>query len=243
MLNAFEADLIKIKKSRIFTICTMIVLFVPVFIILKELFLTRPPSDYMDWLMGGRMLNSIIHPTMSGLIITYLIQREYQDQTIINVLAAPIPRKVFILSKLFVWFAWYVVVLFATEAIYIAGCCLIYTDMFDLNGIKAFIRYFTNSGILGFVASIPVLWVAVKQKKMFYPSILVMMGFIVIQSAGIQTSADMIPIASIIPWSAVSVVSIFDIQAKYKIICMASILTSGILGLMLSWLSFDKQDQ
>lgn len=243
MVNVFKAELMKAKKSRIFIVSALIVLLVPIFIVLKDLFLTRPPEHFMDWMKNGLMLNGIVLPIMSGFIITFLIQREYQDYTIINVLTAPVSKQAFITSKLFIWFLWYAIVLFAVETINIFGYFLIYRSAFELDGIKLFIECFTKSGLLSFVASLPLLWIAVKQRKMFYPTIILALGFTVIQLAGVNTSMEMIPFASAVPWSAVSIVSISEVQAQYKVICMASILISGVLGLLLSCFTFNRQDQ
>lgn len=243
MLNAFAAELMKAKKNKIFVVGTMTVVLVPILIILKDLFLVPPPREYTDWMISGCMLNGAILPLMSGFIITFLIQREYQEQTIINVLTAPVPRKNFILSKLLVWFLWYVIILFAVVAIYVAGYYVIYPDVFHGDGIQLFIKYFAKNGLFSFIASFPLLWVAIKQKKMFYPAILATIGFDVIQLAGINISIGTLPFASAIPWSAVSIVSMFEVQAQYKVVCMVSILMSGILGLLCSIVAFKKQDQ
>lgn len=243
LLNAVIAELMKSKKNKIFLVGSMIVVLLPIIIILKDFFLVPPPSDHIDWMISNCMLNGAILPLMSGFIITFLIQREYQEQTIINVLSAPVSRKTFIISKLLVWLLWYVVISFAVEVIYIVGYYLIYPDFFDADGIKLFVKYLTKNGLFSFIASLPLLWVAVKQRKMFYPSIIVAMGFTVIQLAGVNTSMEMLPFASAVPWSAVSIISMFDVQAPYMIICIASILVIGILGLLLSCISFSKQDQ
>lgn len=243
MLNTIEAELMKIKKSKIFVISTLIILSVPIFLIVKDLFFTRVPNNYKEWFMTGRMLNSIILPIMSGFIITVLVQREYQDRTIINVLTAPVSRKMFIISKLFVWLLWYVVVLIAVEVLNIIGCFLLYPDSFNLGGVQLLIKYFTKSGLFSFITSLPVLWVAIKQRNLYYPSILTAMVFTVIQMLGLNISMEMLPLASIVPWSAVSIISVYEIPLGYQIVCMISILAMGFLGLGLSIFSLKKQDQ
>ena len=149
----------------------------------------------------------------------------------------------FIISKLFVWFLWYVVVLMAVEVLNIIGCFLLYPDSFNLGGVQLLIKYFTKSGLFSFITSLPVLWVAIKQRNLYYPSILTAMVFTVIQVLGLNISMEMLPLASIVPWSAVSIISIYEIPLGYQIVCMISILAMGFLGLGLSIFSLKKQDQ
>ena len=241
MLNIVSAELMKMKKSKIFIIGTIIVLAMPVFLIIKDF--AEPPAEYMNWLYSCFTLNGIVLPIISGFIITILIQREYQDQTIINVLTSPVSRMSFIISKFIAWFLWYAITLLSVVGISILGYYLIYTKTFNIDGIKIFIEYLLKSGLLGFIASLPLFWVAIKQRESFYPSILLALAFAAIQTAGLNISIEMLPLASVVPWSAVTIFSIFDVPSQYKVTCIISILSSGILGFLLSCYTFSKQDQ
>jgi ABC-type transport system involved in multi-copper enzyme maturation permease subunit len=245
LLNIISAEFSKFIKSKLFILGTIIVLSVPVFIIIKDLFFVPQTADYInyiDWLMSGLSLNGIILPIISGFIITVLIQREYQDKTIVNVLTSPVSRNCFILSKVLVWFVWYAVTLLAVVAIYILGFYLIFTETFDSDGAKTFIEYFSKFGFLSYISFLPLLWVIVKQRMIFYPSIMLALLLAAIQMAGFHTSAEMLLLASIVPWTAVTILS-FGVPMPYQIICIISILGSGVLGLFFSCYSFNKQDQ
>ena len=245
MLNIVYAELMKTKKSKIFTISTLIALVVPVFLIIHGAILeplTAQYTHYTDWFMTGLMFSGTVLPIMSGFVISILIQREYQDHTVINVLTAPVSRISFIVSKLMIWFLWYAVTLFAIIAIFVLGYYLVYTETFYFNGVKLLVELFTKFGLLSFVASFPLLWIAIKQRKVFYPSILLALFFTAIQIAAFQTSAGLLPLASIVPWSAVAIVSM-SAPMPYSAICIASIVVTGLLGLLLSCYTFNKQDQ
>lgn len=240
MLNVISAEWMKMRKNKIFLVCSLVVLLSAIVIVIKDLFFVDAPTNYTDWLLGSAMVTALFLPIMSGFIITFLVQREYEDKTIINVLTAPTYRIVFLFSKLMIWFLWYIVILIATEGIYIVGGVLIFSGEFGFEGVKILTQIFTKYGLLNFIASFSLLWVAIRQKKIFYPSVMVALVY-----TGIGLSALNMPlkIASIIPWSAVSVLSFFDAPAPYSMIGMVSILLMGSLGLFLAYVSFEKQDQ
>jgi len=222
---------------------TIIVLVLPIFIIIKDLFLSSPPDTYAEWILGICVVNFISLPIISGFIITCLVQREYQEHTIVNMLTAPVSRNTFVLTKLVIWFIWYLIMLVLVEAIVILGYWIIYPTSFDTDGIKMIIQILTIFGLSNFIASIHLLWITIIQKKLFYPSILGAMGFTVILIAGANTSLEMMMLASIVPWSASSVISIGEPSTLYLIISISSIVISGALGLLLSLYSFMRQDQ
>jgi len=94
-----------------------------------------------------------------------------------------------------------------------------------------------------FLASLPLLWVAVKQRRVFHSTVLTALGFLVIQLVGINATESMLPILSIVPWSAVIVISFFEMPPVYTVLGVASIIATGILGLAISCYLFKKQDQ
>lgn len=243
MLNTICAELMKMRKSRIFLAGTCLVLLVPLLIIIKDLLLAVPPANPVEWLNSIRMITSLLLPVIGSFILTFLIQREYQELTIINVLTAPLSRTAFLFAKVVVWLLWHSVVLCFMEVICLIGYFLIYPNAFHWASCLQFIRTMTINGIFSFIASLPFVWIAVKQKKIFYPSILTALVFAAIQAAGANTSAPMLPVASAVPWSAVSLVSMYELPAKYQIRSIASILLVGTGSLLLACITFHKQDQ
>ena len=78
---------------------------------------------------------------------------------------------------------------------------------------------------------------------MFYPAIVVAIGFTGVLFGGFNISMEMILPASIVPWTAVSLVTIYQVENPYFIIGIISIAITGIFGLFLALWSIYKKDQ
>lgn len=65
----------------------------------------------------------------------------------------------------------------AIEAVTLLGSKFIYPDEFSIDFAKALITMFTKFGLLSFITFVPLLWVTILQKKLFYPSVLVAIAF------------------------------------------------------------------
>lgn len=76
-----------------------------------------------------------------------------------------------------------------------------------------------------------------------YPAILVAIGFTGILIGGASISMEMILPASMIPWTAVSLVALYQVQSPYCVIGIFSISLTGVIGLLLALREIYKQDQ
>lgn len=221
---------------------TIISILVPVFIIIKDKFLSTPPDEMMDWVMTCCLLDFLILSALSGFIITNLVQKEYQAGTLTNILSTAVSRASFIFAKLAVWFLWYVILLAYTEIVTVIGSRLIYPSQFNVQFAKIVFVMFTKFGLLTFITLIPLLWITILQKKLFYPAVLAGIGFTGILLGGFTISMDMILPASIVPWTAVSLVAVYQVESPYLVIGLISIALTGIVGLFLALQSIYKQD-
>ena len=200
------------------------------------------PED-MDWIYTMVLMNSLVLSVMSGFYITFLMQREYQDHTLINILTAPVSRASFIVAKLLIWAIWYLLTVCLVAIVIIIGYRLLYPASFDWSGVKMALQFLAkNSGFI-FVASIPVLWVTILQRTLFYPSMLVTLIFTVIAMAGTQTSMSMLKLAIAVPWSAASIASLMSVSSIYFWVAVISVFLCGIIGIVLAIYSFVRQDQ
>lgn len=243
MCNGIRAEILKIRHDRTSLICSAIALCVPLLLIIKERYI---PSldDYFSWLMTTNSLYIWIFSVMSSLFITFLIQREYQDRTIINTLTAYPSRSSFIISKLSAWALWYAITWIVALIIICIGYRILYPDEFGAAGIKLTIELLAKSGVLSFLAFTPLLWVAIKQRTSFYPSVLMGLLFTAIMMAGSQASGNMILVACLIPWSAVSIASLIpDMTNGYFIVSGISIVLCAVIGIFLAIYAFSRQDQ
>lgn len=242
MLNILKAEFLKLKKDAMFYTGTLISVFVPIFVILKDTFLSRPPDEMLAWVMNCCLIDFFILSVLSGFIITNLVQKEYQSGTFLNILTSAVSRAAFVLAKLAVWFLWYLVLLAYVEVVTIFGCRLLYPAQFHREFAKTVIIMFTKFGLLSFATFLPLLWVAILQRTLFYPAILVTLGFTGILLGGFQISEKMLLPASIAPWTAVSLAAIHPVECPYRIIGIISIAATGIIGLFLALRSIYRQD-
>lgn len=243
MLNILKAEFLKLKKDTMFFTGTIITILVPVFMIFKDKFLSAPPDQIMDWIMTCCLIDFLILSVLSGFIITNLVQKEYQSGTLINILSSTVSRASFVFSKLAVWFLWYVILLAYIELVTVLGSSLIYPGQFHTGIVKMVFVMFTKFGLLTFITLVPLLWVTILQKKLFYPAILTAIGFTGILLGGFNISAEMMMPASFVPWTAVSLVAVYQVESPYIIIGTLSIALTGIVGLGLALRSIYKQDQ
>lgn len=243
MLNILKSEFLKLKKDSMFFTGTIISLLIPVLLIIKDQFLSVPPSDISEWVMTCCLINFLVLPALSGFIITNLVQKEYQSGTLTNILSAAVSRASFVFAKLAVWFLWYVLLLVYIEIMTVLGGRLLYPAQFSSDAAKMIIAMFTKFGLLTFVTLLPLLWVTILQRKLFYPSILVTIVFTGILVSGFNISAGMILPASIIPWTAVSLTAVYKTESLYTGIGIISIVLTGIGGLFLALRSIYKQDQ
>lgn len=243
MLNILKSEFLKLKKDAMFFTGTIICMAVPVLLIIKDKFLSAAPSEIMDWVMTCCLIDFLILSALSGFIITNLVQKEYQSGTLTNIFSAAVPRASFVFAKLIVWFLWYALLLIYIEIITVLGSNLLYPAQFNSGAAKLILIMFTKFGLLTFITLLPLLWVTILQKKLFYPAILVTIGFTGILTGGFNISAQMLLPASIIPWTAVSLAAVYNVEGVYSIIGMISIVITGIIGLFLAIRAIYKQDQ
>ncbi|MBD3108421.1 ABC transporter permease [Bacillus sp. AGMB 02131] len=242
MIDILQAEFLKQKKSTFALLCTIMVLSVQIVLIAKDMMIGSVPDD-TEWIYTLILMNSLILSIMSGFFITFLMQREYQDRTLINILNAPVSRVSFIVAKLLVWAMWYIITACLVAVVIVIGYRLVYPASFGWSGVQLiFLLVAKNSGFL-FVASLPVLWITVLQRTLFYPSLLVTFIFTVIAIAGTQTSMGMLKLAIAVPWSAASIASLMSASSIYFWIAVLSVFLSGIIGTVLTIYSFVRQDQ
>lgn len=240
MLNVISAEWMKLKRNRIFAVCTLLTFLASAFMVFKDLVIAEnPPENYQIWLMSVYVVVGSLLSIMSGFIITFLLQREYEDRTINNMLTAPTSRLRFLLGKVAIWFIWYVGTLVGVILIYTIGGWLIYPDTFGLTGTKILVITLLKYCLLGFIAAMPLLTVSVMQRKLFYPTIMLALAF-----TGIEMFAMNMPfkLARVIPWSAVVVQSIVELPLADDVLTLGIIFLTGIIGLVTAYLLLKKQD-
>jgi bacitracin transport system permease protein len=235
----------KFRKSKIAILGFLFALIMPIYAVVQgSINQIAYTMDFMRWVINGMISMVMMLSIISGIVITVLVQREYQDNALVNVLTSPVSRKRFIFAKLTAWFLWYIFALVGIIVVYVFGSRFIFTEIFSLDRTTTIIQYFGVQGLLGFIAFIPLLLVTIIQRKIFYPSIIltIILALVMLEGGDIAAGGERFSLANIIPWQAVTIIS-YGVSMPYKAIGLASIFTSGIIGLALSLYTFSKQDQ
>lgn len=238
LLNVILSDLYKNKKNKIIYICALCVIMFDLWYAFRYVLFTKPPEDFQSWLQSGVLMSSIVMSVASGFVITFFVQREYEDKTIINVLFAPTNRITFVFSKLTVWFLWFLTVSIIGFVVLILGAKLAYNEAFGNEERMMVLSKLSISYLYSFVASIPLLMVTFIQRNIFYPSLmcaLVMTAF--------QMLSVIIPLENsrFIPWAA-SLLYGLGAGDQFLLEALVPVAISGIVGIVGACSVFRKQD-
>lgn len=242
MLNILATECMKLRRNRLILVCTLLALFLPILMLALEIHEnsgTTPEYTIISWVFRLSLLfQVIVYPVLSGFILTFLLQKEYGDHTMINTLTAPVSRIKFLSGKIIIWAVWHVAVTIIYLVIMCAGVRILYgSDLLSeyLNDIASLIL---KIGLFNLGTLTPVIWVAILQRKTFYPSLL-----FIIATAGIGFAGLYWPklLGSSIPWSAVALASVpgMDVQSSLAYI---SIGACTVLGLVFAMIAFKRQE-
>lgn len=242
MQHIILAEFSKFRKNKMVLTGFLSVVCVPILFLLKSLFIDSGRISWQEWTLSNFTVLFLILPIMSSILITYSVEKEYEEKTIINIITAPTKRSYLILSKIVVWFCWYLITLLAAELLLILGAFCLYGSAFDTQAVWLTLSRFTGTGLLSFAAFLPVIWIAVRQRTLFYPSVLAALVFTALQAAGSQIAEELLPFASLVPWMAVGIMRILTSQNIYFYVCIFSILLFGILGIFLAVRELKHQD-
>lgn len=241
MLNVFNSEIRKLKNDKMAITGFIIIVLLPVLLIIKGFFIDKGNINSDEWQKQVIMILSTVLPVINGLVITRLIQSEYQNGTIKNVLCVPVHRSSFVTGKAAVWLSWYLISAVSAAIISVIGLLILYPDYF-FGGWLFFALSIIKTAVIIFAAYTPVLWIAFLQKGTFYPSMIATLLLTVIQLAGSQVTEKMLPVASCIPWTAVTILNLIDSSSPYYAVCIISILASFFIGIEISVFNFSRQE-
>jgi len=235
LLNVLAAERMKLKRDRLLIVCTVTAILLPV-MTLGGGANGVPPLGFIFRLQ--MMFQLCVYPVLSGFIITFLMQKEYGDLTIISLLTAPVSRMKFLLGKLTVWFIWHMAV---TAAFLIISCAGVYglCGRAEFIGVLPFaVKGILTTGIFNFGTLLPAAWIAVLQRKMYYPSLLYTLAVTMLGFAGLLQPGLL---GSVMPWSAVLLL-IMPGDEVFIGAAYTSIALCASVGFVLAAYSFKKQE-
>ena len=236
MLNILAAERIKLKRNKLLLVCSVIAIFLPLIAFPSN---GNESISAINWVFRLQMAFQLaVYPVLSGFIITFLIQKEYGDQTIINTLTAPVERVKYLLGKLIVWFTWYITITFCFLLIVCVRFFILFGESIFSDSFTEISVMILRTGILCFGTLLPVVWIAVMQKKAFYPSLL---AAIIITASGLAGLLVHGLSGSIIPWCAVTLLSMPNGDVINSV-AYVSIALCAAAGFGLAVYSFKKQE-
>lgn len=214
---------------------------IPILLILKSILIDKTKIDYHEWIMTVSMLVNVVLPIMSGFFITQSMQKN-MGKNHYQYCYCTSKQKNFCIEQ---------------------NCGVVLLVLRRYDGYRVFdnrwfidvVPYtsytsddlFYNTVIhtnwfLSYIASLPIIWIAIRQRTLFYPSMLCTLVFVLLQSIGAQVSEELLPVASFVPWLAIQISTMLPQNSQYLYICIASVLCAGIVGIGLSLHEFNKQD-
>ena len=124
----------------------------------------------------------------------------------------------------------------------LSGARLLFPSGFGTDELLLIAGQLTQQALLVFLTSLPALWIAVSQRAAFYPALLAVLGFAILETAGMQVSVEWLLPASLCPWTAVSVSVLVEKGGGFYFLCLLSAALCGALGLAGALRAFGKQD-
>ncbi len=222
MHNILAAELMKLKKNKMAETGTLLLCAMPVLAMIKKILIDKDSIGLQEWYLTIFLLQTIALPVVNGFVLTSLIQREYQDCTLRNTLCAPVSRSAFLLSKTVIWFLWFFLSASAAMLLTLSGARLLFPSGFGTDELLLIAGQLTQQALLVFLTSLPALWIAVSQRAAFYPALLAVLGFAILETAGMQVSVEWLLPASLCPWTAVSVSALVEKGSVFYFLCLLS---------------------
>jgi bacitracin transport system permease protein len=179
-----------------------------------------------------------VYPVLSGFVITFLIQKEYADVTMINTLTAPVTRIKFLLGKLIVWALWHIAITLCFLTISCVGVYSLYGYSILAENFSAILATVLKGGIFFLGTLLPVAWVAVLQRKAFYPALLLTLF---ITALGITGLLQPGLLGSLIPWAAVYLLVMPGAEVISGV-AYTSIIVCAVVGFGLAAHAIKKQE-
>ena len=241
MLNVLATEFMKLRRNKLFFILSIVAAILPIVLIGKDIvqFKGRQPLDILAWSFSlSQVCQLIVYPILGGFILTFLIQKEYGDHTIINNLTAPVKRVTFIIGKVVIWFTWQFLLTIIFTLISCYGAYLLYGQQTLLKFLPQLLLSDLLTGLLSWAVFTPIAWIAVLQRENSYTSLIFTLLFTITGAFAVYFPLEVV---RFIPWTAVTYMSATYMTVISWPICL-SIGGCAILGLFMTYHSFMRQE-
>lgn len=243
MLNVLANEKMKMRRNKLLIVCTVLAIIIPIFMAGEDIYeygSSTPEDNIISWVFRLSLIcQLIVYPVLSGFVLTFSIQKEYGDHTMINTLTAPVSRIKFLMGKVIIWSAWHLLITLIYLGIACISAYLLYGNAVFSNSYMEIIELVVKIGVFNLGTLMPVVWIAVLQRKTFYPSLLCTIIFTGFGFAGLYWPELL---GSLVPWSAATLLCVPGIDVITSI-AYPSVIICTLVGLYLALYSFHKQEQ
>lgn len=245
LANLFITEVLKLKRSKLFLVSFLGAMVVPImmFFMFTSMRARNPENiiSFEDYFKQTDMFILLLIGTLLfGLLTTFIFNREYQEETLKNLLTIPIGRRSLIISKLMM-----VLMVILTLMIFSFMVTLILGFIGHFEGLTGevlfkWIKIYLFSGILLFMLTPSVIFITLLFKNYIatigFTIVVSVVGIIVLQSEYVM----------IYPWTVPSVITLpdtFDGIEKFKLIHgWISLGLTFIIPLIASFVYFERTD-
>lgn len=227
MANLIKVEFKKLKGSNILWICLAGCFILPVMSLFVGTSVNRPNGWLAYCTQSMWMSILLLWPCIFGLMGTYIFTRERIENTYKNLFIIPVGRVSLVLAKLLVLFIAILGITFLSYILNIAGIFI--GVKFTLNNFSQGLDIYLLSGLLTFIAMLPVMFIALISKKGFLVSVYVTFVYAFLSFIGIWSPilSSVLPIISILRICNITVLSI-----EYAYPISMNLISMGIIGLV-----------
>lgn len=242
LANLLYTEVLKLKRSQMFIISIIGSSTIPFFCFIAYLTakLQRPdiPILYTDLLEQVTLFTHLlIGIPFYGILTAYLFIREYNENTLKNLIVIPISKTNILTSKILLLFFWIMLMSFNT---WILTALFGFIGPFEgMTTIRIFLSFkqIMIGGILLFLLTTPVVFVSLLFKSyvstIVFTLVITMINVLIIQSEYLV----------LYPWTAVHVIATNSYIARFpEMFSFISIFVTSILGIIATFLYFKRED-
>lgn len=240
-LERLNREFLKIKGTKIYLGSIYASIILTGFIVFKDVFMAESVRriGVEKWVSSNILIgNFILLHMISIIFINLIIQREYSNNIIQNLLPYLKNRFDFIVGKIAIWFSLHLIITICSYLIALIGGLVIFKNLEYSSYIEYLSIIYLKTLILGFLILIPNLIVCIAQKKNYIVSF-ISGAITILLSVGFLQANNIIPY--ILPWSSAYIL-IFNANNLYKIWEMASIIIIVFISLFLALHILKKQE-
>ncbi|HHR8880898.1 TPA: ABC transporter permease [Streptococcus agalactiae] len=240
-MERLNREFLKIKGTKIYLGSIYASIILTGFIVFKDVFMAESVRriGVEKWVSSNILIgNFILLHMISIIFINLIIQREYSNNIIQNLLAYLKNRFDFIIGKIAIWFSLHLIITICSYLMALIGGLVIFKNLEYSSYIEYLSIIYLKTLILGFLILIPNLVVCIAQKKNYIVSF-ISGAITILLSVGFLQANNIIPY--ILPWSSAYIL-IFNANNPYKIWEMASIIIIVFISLFLALHILKKQE-